>query len=338
MTVNAEPDTKRLAQILSHQYDVIARRQVLACGITTSALRHKLRASGPWRIILPGVYVTVTGTVTPEQRDMAALLYAGPRSIITGAAAVRRHHLNCPGLNEVDILVPVGVRRQSAAFVRIQHTVRIPQDTWSTRGIRFAPLARAAADAARGMKRFSDVQAVVCEAVQRGNCTIDELAAELSAGPTAGSRWYREALAEVSAGIRSSAERDLKHLIDHSDIERPMYNPRLYTLEGTFLGMPDAWWHGAGVAAEVDSRQYHISAKDHEATMARHNRMEAAGIHMLHFLPGTIRRDRRSLLVTLREAIVAGRRNPRIPVVAVPAEEKDDGAYLIAQLGSLERT
>lgn len=338
MTVNAKPDAKRLTRILSLQYNVITRRQALACGITTSALRHKLRAHGPWRKILPGVYVTVTGTVTPEQREMAALLYAGPRSMITGAAAVRRHRRDCPGLNEVGILVPVGVRRQSAAFVRIQHTARMPQDAWSTRAIRFAPLARAVADAARDMKRFSDVQAVICEAVQSGGCTLDELITELNEGPTAGSRWYREALAEVSAGIRSSAERDLKRIIDRSDIERPLYNPRLYTLEGTFLGMPDAWWQGAGVAAEVDSRQYHISMRDHEATVARHNRMEAAGIHMLHFLPRTITRDRLSVLVTLRDAIDAGRRNPRLPIVAVPAEEKDDGAYLIAQVRSLQRT
>jgi hypothetical protein len=188
------------------------------------------------------------------------------------------------------------------------------------------------------MKRSSDVQAVVCEAVQRGGCTLEELLAELNAGPRTGSRWYREALAEISAGIRSEAERDLKRVIDRSDIDKPMYNPRLYSLEGVFLGIPDAWWQQAGVAAEVDSRQYHVSAKDYEATVARHNRMEAAGIHMLHFLPGTIRRDRRAVLAPLRDAIEAGRRNPQLPVVAVPADGEDDAAYLIAQLGSLQRT
>lgn len=336
--MNAEPDAKRLARILSDQYDVIARRQAFACGITTSALRHRLRPGGPWRKILPGVYTTVTGTLTPDQREMAALLFAGPRAMITGAAAVRRHRLNCSGLNEVDILVPLGVRRQSAGYVRIQHTARMPGSAWAARRIRFAPLARAVADAARGMKRFSDVQAVVCEAVQRGGCTAEELIAELHAGPTAGSRWYREALTEISAGIRSGAETDLKRIVDRSDIDKPMYNPRLYTLEGVFLGAPDAWWQHAGVAAEVDSRQYHMGAKDYEATVARHNRMEAAGIHMLHFLPGTIRRDRLSVLAALRGAIEAGRRNPRLPIVAVPAEEQDDAAYLIAQLGSLQRT
>lgn len=251
---------------------------------------------------------------------------------------MRRHRLQCAGLNEVDVLVPAGVRRQSAGFVRIQHTARMPENIWSTGCIRFVPLARAVADAARGMKRFADVQAVVCEAVQHGRCTPEELIAELNAGPTPGSRWLRDALAEISAGIRSAAERDLKRVIDRSDLEKPMYNPRLYTCEGEFLGIPDAWWQRAGVAGEVDSRQYHISAKDQEATVARHNRMEAAGIHMLHFLPRNIKPERHIIVATIRAAIERGYQNPPLPIVAVPAGETDDAAYLIARLRSLQRT
>jgi hypothetical protein len=50
-----------------------------------------LGASGRWQKILPGIYLAATGTVTIEQRQMAALLYAGPGAVLTGAAAVRRH-------------------------------------------------------------------------------------------------------------------------------------------------------------------------------------------------------------------------------------------------------
>jgi hypothetical protein len=338
MTANTESGAGRLARILAQQHNVIARRQALACGVTTSALRHRLTENGSWRKILPGVYATGTGTVSPEQREVAALLYAGPRAVITGAMAVRRHRLRCAGLNEIDVLVPAAVRRQSAGFLRIQHTTRMPERIWSAGPIRFAPLPRAVADAARGMKRLDDVQALVCEAVQKGSCTLEQLIGELDAGPSPGSRWYRQALAEYGAGTRSSAEKDLKHLIDRSDLEKPMYNPRLYAMDGTFLGMPDVWWQRAGVAAEVDSLQYHLSAKDHEATMARHNRMEAAGLHMLHFLPRSITSEQRTILASLRGAIKAGHRNPPLPIVAVRADETDDAAYLTAQLGSLQGT
>lgn len=339
MSTRHKPDQQRLSRLLAHQYNVIARYQALACGITRSALRHKLRNGGPWRKVLPGVYAADTGTVTTEQREMAALLHAGPGSVITGPAAVRRHNLPCAGLGEIDVLVRSGVRVQSAAFARIQHTTRMPATPWATRGIRFAPLPRAVADAARAMKHFEDVQALVCDAVQRGRCTVEELIGELRAGPSAGSRLFREAVAEITAGIRSVAEKDLKDVIGRSDIEQPMYNPRLYLFDGetfTFLGIPDAWWRRAGVAAEVDSLQYHLRAADHSDTVARHNRMESAGIHMLHFQPKNIKPERRQILDAVRSAIARGSARPELPIVAVPAEERDDEAYLNAYLGSLQ--
>ena len=137
------------------------------------------------------------------------------------------------------------------------------------------------ADAARGMTRLSDVRAVVAEAIQHGRCDLASLITELNEGPAAGSRFYRVALAEISEGIRSAAEADMKHLIDKSDLEKPIYNAELYALDGTFLGIADAWWQRAGVVAEVDLRQYHLGPDDYERTVMRHNRMEAHSINLL---------------------------------------------------------
>ena len=286
--------------------------------MTRGAIEHRLKPAGPWRQLLPGVYLTVTGTTTPEQRETAALLYVGPQSVITGPVAVRRHGLRCAGLNLLDVLVPADVRRKSIGYVQIQRTTRMP-GTWYTTGpLRFTPPARAVADAARAMTRFSDVQALVCEAVQRSRCTLVELAAELNDGPSAGTRWYRMALAELSEGIRSAAEADLKRLIDRSDLEKPLYNADLYTLDGTFLGRPDAWFARAGVAGEVDSRQYHLGAKDYDQTTLRHNRMEGAGIHVLHWLPSTIKTSPGRVIADLRDAIAAGKNCPPLPIRAVP--------------------
>ena len=313
-------DRGQLARIARGQYDVVARSQALECGMTRGTIEYRLRPDGPWRQILPGVYLTVTGSVSQEQRETAALLYAGPRSVITGAVAVRRHNLRCAGLNILDVLVPADTHRKSTGFVQIQRTTRMPETLYTTGPLRFTSPARAVADAARGMTRFSDVQALVCEAVQRGRCTLEELVQELDQGPSAGRRWYRMALAEVSEGIRSAAEAQLKNLIDRSDLERPVYNADLYTLDGIFLGRPDAWFESAGVAGEVDSREYHMGAKDYEETTRRHNRMEAAGIHVLHWLPSTIRAEPHRVLADLRSAIAAGRKRPPLPITAIPPQ------------------
>src|ERR1700728_404664 len=111
-------DRRRLSDLVLDQSGVVSRSQVLDCGLSRGIIDHLTQPDGRWQRILSGVYATTTGTVNVDQRAMAALLYAGPRSVITGGAAVRRHHLRCAGLNEIDVLVPIGVRRQSAEFVR----------------------------------------------------------------------------------------------------------------------------------------------------------------------------------------------------------------------------
>ena len=68
----------------------------MACGMTESTLQHRLRVGGPWQRLLPGVFLTVTGVPTSDQRDVAALLYAGPGSLLTGTAALRLWGVRAP--------------------------------------------------------------------------------------------------------------------------------------------------------------------------------------------------------------------------------------------------
>lgn len=84
-------DAERLRQVLRAQHHVITRQQALLCGLPTSTLDRYIAPSGRWQRLLPGVYLALTGAATQDQLEMAALLYAGPRSLITGSAAVRRH-------------------------------------------------------------------------------------------------------------------------------------------------------------------------------------------------------------------------------------------------------
>jgi len=319
MSAKSVYDRRQLARVIGEQFGVIGRSQALEGGLSRGAISRLTQPGGRWQKIMPGVYATTTGTVDPDQRAMAALLHAGPRSVITGAAAVRRHRLRCAGLNEIDVLVPLGVRVQSNQFVRIIHTSRMPGEIYATGQIRFAPPDRAVADAARGMSRLSDVRAVVAEAIQRGRCDVASLVRELREGPSAGSRLYRKALAEISAGIRSAAEGDLKDLIERSSLDQPIYNASLYAADGTFLGVADAWWQRAAVAAEVDSREYHLSPEDYERTTTRHNRLAEHGINVLHFLPSTLKRDPSDVLANLRGAIRRGNARPAIPITAIPA-------------------
>ena len=103
-TSTRHPDA--LIRTLEQQLNVLTRQQAHAAGVTRHGLQYRLRSGGPWRRLLPGVYVAATGTPTIVQREMAALLYAGRGSMITGLAAVRHYNIRGPATEVTDVLLP----------------------------------------------------------------------------------------------------------------------------------------------------------------------------------------------------------------------------------------
>jgi very-short-patch-repair endonuclease len=152
---------------------------------------------------------------------------------------------------------------------------------------------------------------LVAQAVQQEWCSIEMLGVELEQGPVIGSAPLRAALAEVRDGIRSVPEGDLRVLLKRARIEIPVFNARLY--DGTVLvAVADAWWEEAGVAAEVDSKEYHYSAEDWQQTMRRHDRLVAHGVLLLHFTPRQIRTAPDEVVAQIRAALASGQQRPRI--------------------------
>src|SRR5262249_50636219 len=166
MTRSTRHDRAALAATLARQYQVISRSQAVAHGMTSSALRQRLRPGGPWQRLLPGVFLAVTGTPTTEQPSGAALLYAGTGGLVTGAAAGGLWGVQAPRDTMIDVLIPAARQRRSTGFVRIHLTARIPDQVFTTGPVRLVPPARAVADAARGITVLADVRALVAAAVQ----------------------------------------------------------------------------------------------------------------------------------------------------------------------------
>jgi hypothetical protein len=317
-------DTAELAALLGRQHGIVRREQAIACAMSESALRHRLRADGPWRALLPGVYLVGGGTATSRQRAAAAFLYAGRGIAISGLAALAWHGIETERSvateqrNYVDVLVAPQCHRRDAGFARLHRTCVVPNVAFRDGSTCFAPPARAVADAARFSGDIADVRAVVAAGVQQRKVQVWQLAEELSQGPARGSARLRAALAEVADGVRSVAEADLRDLIKRERLPVPVFNPRLFVGE-QFLATPDAWWPDAGVAVEVDSREWHFSPADWEHTMARHARMSAFGIIVLHYPPSRIRAKRREVAGQIRSALDAAgdRRFPQVR--ALPA-------------------
>jgi hypothetical protein len=311
-------DRDAVADLLFKQNGVIARNQTTDCGMSDAALRHRIRRGGPWQVLLPGVYVSSTGVPTTTQREMAAVLYAGPGSAITGPSALVWHRIRAPRTPIVHVLVPEPRRRRDVGFVRLSRTSRMPRLLFPQGEVCYVPPARAVADTVRGVQDLGRVRAIVADGVQRGIVRVQQLADEIADGPVRGSACLREVLQEVAEGVRSSAEADLRTLIKRERLPDPMYNPRLYAGD-SFIAMPDAWWPHAGVAAEVDSREWHLSPRDWERTLARHARMGAHGIVVLHFPPRRLRAELGAVAAEIRSALAAGQSRSRLDIRALAA-------------------
>ncbi len=309
-----------LARILERQHDVIARGQALAAGMTRRMVHHRLRGGGPWQVLLPGVYLAVTGVSTDDQKEMAALLYGGSASVITGTAALRRQGIRVQQPTIIDVLIPASIKRTSTRFVRVYRSTRMPEQVVVVGAQRYAFPARAVADAARGVTKLRDARAIVAAAVQARRCPLNLLIDEVAQGPTQRSAHLRRVLAEVVDGVRSVAEADFHDLIMRAGLPQPIFNARLYDAAGNVLAFPDAWWPDAGVAAEVDSREWHLSPEEWEQTMTRHARMSACGILVLHFSPRQIRSRPAEVVAAIKNALAAGSGRPRLPIEVRPAE------------------
>lgn len=203
-----------LPALLGSQLAVASRGQLLALGMNDRAMQYRLRPGGPWQALLPGIYLSVTGTPTFEQKEMAALLYAGPESLVTGRAALWHHGIGSGWPPDVvDVLVPTERQRVDVNFVRLHRTSRLPSEaipagtgpggtgpagTGPGGPLRLAAVPRAVADAAWQLTGLDDVRAIVADALRSGRCTLDELTAELNEGPIRGSAALRTVLTQMA--------------------------------------------------------------------------------------------------------------------------------------------
>jgi hypothetical protein len=168
------------------------------------------------------------------------------------------------------------------------------------------------------MTGIREIRAVVATSVQQGWCRVAELTRELDDGPRPGSTGLRQVLTEVANGVRSVTEGEFRDLILRAGLPVPMFNARLYSGD-VLIAVADAWWPRAGVVAEVDSREWHLSPEDWERTLRRHARLTAEGILVLHFTPKQIRTEPAQVIATLRATLAARRSAGPVRVRALPA-------------------
>jgi hypothetical protein len=317
-----------LTGLLNQQYGLVRRDQALGCapgvtqpgvtqpgvtqpggsaesggGLTKGALRWRLE-KGLWQIVLPAVYATQSGPLTPEQRAFASLLYAGESAQLTGPVAGHLLGLRyAPPADLVHVLIPDHRRLSPAGFAAVSRTHRLDPAASTVGGMAVVSVVRAVADTIRMVAGLpaDGAQALVAEAVQRRLATPEQFEAELADGPKRGRAPLREALSAVVAGLRSAPQAKLRDLCRTSPaLPEIAWHPRLAAPDGEPLPTPDGWIADTAIALEITEPD--PSPPVWAGRLRRHQDFAEHGILVLAFTANEIRFDPAGVLGTIVRA------------------------------------
>ncbi|HEY0496137.1 MAG TPA: hypothetical protein VGD48_10350 [Kutzneria sp.] len=310
-------NTRDLAALADMFPDGVATwTDLLRLGVSPDLPARRCRPGGGWTRLLTGVYLLTGGSPTRRQRIRAALLRAGPGAALTGVEAASRHGVRrLPANGSVHVLVPNTRCLASQSFMVVERSIR-PWSIHLTDGFPLVSVERALVDAARRDQRLDIVRAMLADGVQRGLCTVASLTEEVVVRRLRGTAIVRMVLAEVSDGVRSTAEAWARTMIHRSVLPRPAWNVALRTADGRSLGVVDAWWDAVGLAWEIDSLEFHLTPDGYARTMRKHSALAAAGILVVHTVPSQLQRDTAAVLRDLTAAHASATRRPRPPVTA----------------------
>ncbi|MBC6459638.1 hypothetical protein [Actinomadura sp. HBU206391] len=126
-----------LDEVLARQEGVVARWQVLACGLTAGALKARV-SGGRWQRIYAGVYAAFSGPPSRGAILWAAVLRAGPDAVLSHHTAAELDGLTDDVRPEVHVTVP------SDRYVTVQPPAA-DRERWSPPSIRVHYSSRLAA-------------------------------------------------------------------------------------------------------------------------------------------------------------------------------------------------
>lgn len=234
-----------LLRLAESQDGVLARRQVLAAGISDDVVSRLLRDR--WRAVSPGVYAIHRRELSWRGWCWAGVLIGGPDAVVGMAAAA---HLNRLGKPPDQIAIWVGPDRQV-------------KDRWPLRFLRGerdgvgrparTPSVRTILDLA-GVQSTESLLVLLGEAVGRQGVRSSEILAGLAELPRHPRRQLLvDLLGDVVEGVRSPLEwhylRSVEraHGLPTAERQASPSGPQ----------QVDAWYRRFGVVVELDGRLYH---------------------------------------------------------------------------------
>jgi len=271
------PRDQLIASLADRQQGVVAHRQLIALGLSASAIHRRVKA-GRLHIIHRGVYAVGRRKLTVRGRWMAAVLACGPDAVLSHRDAAALHELRRSGSRKAMHVTAPGRTRHTRPGI-IVHNVRHlhPGDRTIIDGIPVTSVHRTLLDYAE-IARPQELRWAF-EAYDRLDL-LDMRKIEAMIARCPGRRGVKalRALTAVYRGpaeTRSRNERRLLELVRAAGLPEPSVNVVVVGI------VVDFYWPRHRLVVEVDSYLYHHTPADRAEDRRKQRVLRAAGCEVL---------------------------------------------------------
>jgi very-short-patch-repair endonuclease len=278
---------RRVARLAKRQWGVVAARQLLALGMSTSAIGRWAKAGRLVRL-RRGVYALGHDALRVEGHRMAAVLACGPGAVLSDRTAAGVWGVRPDNRPRWDVTVPTA-RGRRLAGISIHRRRLDPRDVTDSQGIAVTSLARTYLDLAacvpvdhttKALERGDQQRLLDFRAIDD---VLDRHPRHRGAGRL---RAAADRMRPDHESIRSGLERDALALVERLRLPAPLVNAKLHGHE------VDLHWPEHRLVVELDSRTYHDTAVAFETDRRRDADHVLGGYRVLRITRRRLKEDR----------------------------------------------
>ncbi|NYI47747.1 very-short-patch-repair endonuclease [Nocardioides aromaticivorans] len=278
VTTVDDPRTNAVTDLARRQGGVVSRRQLYGLGVTRWEVGAHLRAER-WQRIGDQTVAVRTGPLSTEGHLWAAVLQAGPRAQLDGAASLVASGLRRFELDRIRVSVPRGARARRTAAYDIRQTRRWQEDDRAPSGIPRTRPAVAAVRAALWARTDKQAAYLLTLTVQQGLATPDQLGTEVLRVRRDKRRSFLGAVVnDLLDGARSLGELDIAAELTRRGLPRPDRQVLRRDRRGRYY--LDLYWPDFGLVVEIDGI-HHTWAENVVGDALRQNALVLDGDRVL---------------------------------------------------------
>jgi very-short-patch-repair endonuclease len=297
----ASPPNEPIRALAERQHGVVARRQLLAAGITGKVVEKRL-ASGHLLLLHRGVYAVGHRQLRREGRWLAAVLAGGAGAALSHREAAALHGIRQSNRVKVDVTAP---RRRPQRGIDFHHAKLDPCDVTTVDGIPTTTVARTLVDLANLVPR--DHLAKALREAERMRLldtrAIDQARARTGGRHGAGDQALKQALDELAilatTLTRSHLEVAFLKLVRSAGLPTPRANVFIDTMQ------VDACWPDHRLVVELDGWANHHTRTAFQDDRTRDVRLTTAGYQVMRFTHADVTRRPAWVAQAVRQALAA---------------------------------